>query len=120
MSEARIVFGSDVTYNAQPEIVRAMQAVMTALHRDGIGYQVRLGMGECEASAAGYETLILLVGPGNPPRFEYSDRHLPAIAEEFEDLVWKFSAKALHEKMVDLTVIRDAVENLLRRRTETD
>lgn len=118
MSDARIVFGHDVVYNAQSEIVRAMQAVMIALHRDGVGYEVRLGVGEGETTRDGYSTIVVLVGPSNPPRFEYSDRHLPDIAEEFEDLVWKFSAKALHEKLVDLTFIRDAVEGSIKRRGE--
>ncbi|MCM1011934.1 hypothetical protein [Brevibacterium sp. XM4083] len=113
MSEARIVFGNDVIYNAQPEIVRAMQAVMSALHRDGIGYQVRLGMWEGETTRDGYSTIVVLVGPCNPPRFEYTDRHLPDLAEEFEDLLWKFSAKALHERVVDLMSLRDAFESVL-------
>lgn len=118
MSDARIVFGNDVIYNAQTEIVRAIQAVISALHRDGLGYEVRIGMGEGEVSNDGFATVVVLAGPGNPPRFEYSDRHLPAVANEFEDLVWKFSAKAFHERLVDLIFIRDSIENYLNRSGE--
>lgn len=110
MENARIQFSQTISFSSGHDLVRALQMVMSDLHRQGVNYQVRMAGDKGAADSNPVPATVVFVGPANPPAFFYPGGELPELSETYFDIASTFITAAIRTGIIDLISFRDAVE----------
>lgn len=110
MSNAQIEFPSGDRFNAPEYLVRAIQVTMFELFKHGVRYQLRLGRATSELGDEA-NSIVLFIDPSAQPRFAFTSASVPDLHDSFVDIVKEFAFATMNRGILDLTLLRDAVES---------